>query len=75
MKCINSNRADMRRFSEDDILEIEAAETEIGKTMFRPHRHMGAKGIREVMRWAHSERGKYVPDPERETCNSGWCEQ
>lgn len=74
-KCINSNRQDMRRFSDADILEIEAAETDVGKNMFRPHRHMGAKGIRQVMRWAHSERGKYVPEPERETCNSGWCEQ
>lgn len=74
-KCINSNRADMRRFSEADILEIEEAEAEIGKTMFRPHRHMGAKGIRQVVRWAHSERGKYIPEPEPETCNSGWCEQ
>lgn len=74
-KCINSNREDMRRFAEDDILEIEDSEGEIGKNMFRPHRHMGAKGIRQVIRWALSERGKYVREPEPETCNSGWCEQ
>lgn len=74
-KCINSNKADMRRFDEADILEIEAAEDEIGRPMFRPHRHMGATGIHEVIRWANSDRGKYVPEPERETCNSGWCEQ
>lgn len=74
-KCINSNKADMRRFSEDDIREIEAAEAEIGRPMYRPHRHLGAAGIREVIKWAHSERGKYVSEPEAETCNSGWCEQ
>jgi hypothetical protein len=74
-KCINSNKADMRRYTEDDIKEIEAAEAEINRPMYRPHRHMGATGIREVIRWAHSDRGKYTPEPERETCNSGWCEQ
>lgn len=74
-KCINSNKSDMRRFSEADIAEIEAAEAEIGRPMYRPHRHMGATGIREVIRWAQSAHGKYVPEPERETCNSGWCEQ
>ena len=74
-KCINSNKADMRRFSDADIAEIEAAEAEIGRPMYRPHRHMGATGIREVIRWANSPRGKYTPDPETETCNSGWCEQ
>lgn len=74
-KCVNSNREDMRRFTEADVLEIEDAETEVGKPMFRPHRHMGAKGIREVMRWAHSERGKYEREPEAERCNAAWCEQ
>lgn len=74
-KCINANKADMRRYSEGDILEIENAESEIKRPMYRPHRHMGATGIREVVRWAHSPRGKYEPEPERETCNSGWCEQ
>lgn len=74
-KCINSNKSDMRRFSEADIAEIEAAETEIGRPMYRPHRHLGATGIRAIIRWAHSERGKYEPDPQQEICNSGWCEQ
>ena len=74
-KCINSNREDMRRFSVDDIAEIKAAEVEIGRNMFRPHRHMGAKGVDEVMRWAHSNRGKFVPELELDRCNSGWCEQ
>lgn len=60
-KCINSKRADMRRFTEADWREIEEAEAEIGKTMFRPHRHMGAAGANEVRKWANSERGKYKP--------------
>lgn len=74
-KCINSNKGDMRRFSAADIQEIEDAEFEVGRPMYRPHRHMGAKGIREVIKWAHSARGSYAPDEEAETCNSGWCEQ
>ena len=74
-KCINANKADMRRYTEADIREIEAAEAEIKRPMYRPHRHMGATGIREVIKWAHSARGKYTPEPEAETCNSGWCEQ
>lgn len=74
-KCINSNKSDMRRFSEGDISTINAAENEIGRPLYRPSRHMGAVGIYEVLKWAHSERGKYTPEPEAETCNSGWCEQ
>lgn len=75
-KCINSNKADMRRFSEADIREIEDAETEIGRPMFRPHRHMGATGVREVIRWANSPRGKYSAEAEEDllSCPSGWCE-
>ena len=74
-KCINANKADMRRYTEADIREIEVAEAEIKRPMYRPHRHMGATGIRAVVKWAHSARGKYTPEPEAETCNSGWCEQ
>ena len=66
----------MRRFAEADILEIEDAEAEIGRPLFRPHRHMGAVGIREVIRWAHSPRGKYSSEPEEDmfSCPAGWCE-
>ena len=74
-RCINSNKSDFRRYEEADISLIERLEAEVGRSMFRPHRHMGATGIREVIRWAHSARGKYEPEPEAETCNSGWCEQ
>lgn len=60
-KCINSTRADMQRFTDADWRELQDAEAEIGKTIFRPHRHMGAKGAAEVRRWANSPRGKYKP--------------
>jgi hypothetical protein len=74
-KCINSNKADIKRFSEGDIAVINDAESEIGRPLFRPHRHMGATGIYEMVRWANSPRGKYEPEPEAETCNAAWCEQ
>lgn len=77
-KCINSNKSDIRRFSEADIAEIEEAEAEIGRPMFRPHRHLGATGIREVVRWAHSARGAYGKDENGENdlfdCATGVCE-
>lgn len=86
-KCINSNRADMRRFTDADWQDIADAEAEIGKTMYRPHRHMGAKGAAEVRRWANSPRGQYkppnpadaippddLPDEDATGCKPGWCE-
>lgn len=68
--CINSNRPDLQALTEDDIAKAEAIENEMhevhgltskGKrrTLFRPHRHMGALGVREVVRWANSKRGEY----------------
>lgn len=66
--CINSNRADLRLLANDKkrIQEIADLEKEMGFTknkkprvMFRPYRHMGATGIKEVVRWALCERGKY----------------
>lgn len=66
--CINSNRADFRLLSKypEKIKQIESLENEMGYTskgkprlMFRPYRHMGAYGIREVVKWGLSERGKY----------------
>lgn len=86
-KCINSKRADMRRFTDADWQEIADAEAEIGKTMFRPHRHMGAKGAAEVRKWANSKHGQYrapnpadaippddLPDEDMTGCKPGWCE-
>jgi len=74
--CINSNRKDLRELAKDTeaIAHVEALEKEIGRPMFRPYRHMGAKGIAEVIRWAESDRGKYEsPSEEESGCESGWC--
>lgn len=60
-RCINSNRQDMRRFTDADWQAIGEVEKEVGKTFFRPKRHMGAVGVTEVRKWAASERGQYQP--------------
>ncbi len=74
-RCINSNKADFLRYTPADIAEIGTLESEVGKNMFRPHRHMGAKGIAEVIRWANSERGKYeAPEEPQTACDAAWCE-
>lgn len=86
--CINSNRADLRRAPEREVARVEALETAIGRPMFNPAKYAGAEGIREVVKWAHSERGKYRPpngiqpeyplldamlDAEPATCEDDWC--
>jgi len=93
--CINSNRQDLQKLAtnEDRIKAIEIIETDMGftskgkpRTMFRPYRHMGATGIREIIRWANAPRGKYTPKGQNDqgelflddgtgggACNSGWC--
>lgn len=88
--CINSKRSQLRELAQDEqrISEIEAIEEEMGvspktgkpKTMFRPYRHMGATGIREVIKWAEAERGQYgsdqidlLDDGTGQDCDSGWC--
>lgn len=77
--CINSNRADLRQLAKDpkrvdDLEELEASMglTPKGKpvVLFSPHRFMGAVGIREVVRWAESERGQFEPASD---CDSGFC--
>ncbi|TAJ89712.1 phosphoadenosine phosphosulfate reductase family protein [Reyranella sp.] len=76
--CINSNKGDIRALGDPDIAKVERIEGELGFTgagkprvMFRPAQHMGAIGIREIYRWAHSGRGQYEP-PVR-GCDSGMC--
>lgn len=68
--CVRSNRKDFRLLAKypDRIKEIETLENEMGFTsngkprvMFRPYRHMGATGIREVVKWGLADRGKYKP--------------
>lgn len=78
--CVNSNRADLRMLTPERVDEIEALEQSLGftgkgkpRTLFRPYRHGGAVGIREVKRWADSERGKYDPNEGGGGCDSGMC--
>jgi len=73
--CVNANRDDMRRLSEEDIQRVEDLESRVGKTMFRPKRHGGAKGIRRVIAWAYADRGKYDDRQEQlfNQCSSGYC--
>lgn len=81
--CINSNRRDLRLLAQDEgrIAKIEALEKDLGftskgkpRTMFRPYRHMGATGIRQVVKWALAERGEFnLDDGTGNTCESGYC--
>lgn len=80
-KCINSGRADIQRWDERDIAEISRIETSLGFsskgkpcTMFRPNKFMGAVGINEIVKWAHSARGQYeTPEERGEPCDEDWC--
>lgn len=82
--CINSKREDLVWLSKvpDRVAKIETIEHEMGytsqgkpRTMFRPYRYMGATGIREIVRWALSERGKFDLDDGNGSsgCEAGWC--
>lgn len=72
--CIFANRGDLRSVSKAKQDEIQSLEDELGQTMFRPKGYAGAKGISEVMRWAHSDRGQYTPpDDDEIDCDSGFC--
>lgn len=80
--CVNANRADLRQVTEERAEEIAAIEKSLGytskgkpRTMFRPYRHQGATGIKEVVRWAKSGRGKYrlALLGEGAGCDSGMC--
>jgi 3'-phosphoadenosine 5'-phosphosulfate sulfotransferase (PAPS reductase)/FAD synthetase len=85
--CINSNRTDLRQLAKDPkrIEDIENFERSLGhtsndkpRTMFRPYRYMGATGIREIVRWAASERGGFSLDDGtgsdlKSGCEGGYC--
>lgn len=80
--CINSNRADLLALDADRVNEIEVLEKDMGftkkgapRTLFRPYRYMGATGIREIVQWAHSPRGKFesLDDGTGGDCYSGQC--
>jgi len=70
--CVNANRTDFRNLGEADIAKVEALEAKANRTMFRVQRFHGATGIRQVMDWAWSDRGKYQPPCAG--CDSGMCE-
>lgn len=71
--CVNANRYDFMLLNEEDIQRVEDLELEVGKNMFRPARHKGAQGIREVIKWAKNSIGR----PEQEDlftgCSNGYC--
>jgi 3'-phosphoadenosine 5'-phosphosulfate sulfotransferase (PAPS reductase)/FAD synthetase len=69
--CVNANRTDFRNLGLIEIEKVRKNESEMNRTMFRPHRFHGAVGIDEVMRWAWSDRGKYAA--ENSGCDSGMC--
>lgn len=80
--CINDNRADLKLLDEPTVEKVETLENEMGvtskgkrRTMFRPYRHMGATGIREIVRWAASDRGAFDPDDGTGGggCDGGYC--
>lgn len=74
--CVNANRDDMRSLAESDIAKVANLESDTGKTMFRPKRHGGAKGIEQVIRWAKSSPGKYNEAQEdlfSSPCSTGYC--
>ena len=80
--CVNSNKADIVELEEPDIVKVEDLEGELGLTskgkprvLFRPAKKMGALGIREVVRWAHSPHGKYALEKDHggSGCDAGLC--
>ena len=70
--CINANRGDFVLLTQFEIDRAISLEVRVGKNMYRPHHHMGAVGVAQVIRWAHSPRGKY--EPEHVSCQTGLCE-
>ena len=79
--CINANIADLRALDEQSIKRLEELENEMGFTkndkprvMFRPARHKGAIGIRQVVNWASVMRiDRDQIDWVENKCTSGWC--
>lgn len=57
--CVNANREDLRRLSNDDINKTFLIENEIGKPFFRAEKKGGAVGIFEVIKWAKYSKGQY----------------
>lgn len=80
--CVNASRADLIVLPEPVVANIARIEKNAGftskgkpRTMFRPYHFMGATGIREIIRWAKSPRGKFYLDDGNGApgCDSGMC--
>jgi hypothetical protein len=93
MLCVNTGRKGLLAAPEVAVAWVERVEHDLGytsngkpRTMFRPARKMGATGIREVVDWAKSARGKYNsaqldllddgdgPNASQTGCDGGLCE-
>lgn len=70
--CVNLDKPHLRTLDDAAIQKVEALEHEVGKPMFRARPRRGASGIREVVRWAQSDRGKYT-EAQGSFCDGGWC--
>jgi len=77
--CVNANRSDLLNTPETQLQKCRELETAVGNYMFRANKHMGAKGIDEILKWAMSDRGKYrkgqgmLWDYTGAFCESGLC--
>lgn len=80
--CVHANLDDIRMLTEDRIDLIDVTEQELGinskgnlRTFFRPKRHKGAVGIRDVVKWAQAPRKRDQEDMfgKGAGCDSGYC--
>lgn len=79
--CVHANIDDLRMLTPDRIALIDITERELGMTanrkprvMFRPRRHKGAVGIRQVFTWATCLRERdQMSMFEGAGCDSGFC--
>lgn len=69
--CILTDRPSIVDLTEREISRIELLEEATGNTFFVPSGKGGARGIREVIKWAKSGHGKYHKEDD---CSSGFCE-
>jgi len=83
-RCVLANSQDIKTWDENDILEIEAIEKEMGdrnrerdfsnKFMFHPFRKKGRPhGIRAVVEWAKQVKPKQAKQEPGGGCDSGYC--
>lgn len=73
--CINANKGDLVSLCSSDIDKVKSLESETNQTMFRVAKKGGARGIEQVIQWAHSGRGRFNPKQENlfTSCSSGYC--